>query len=279
MSSFHAEWDRAADREGKTRAYFAQQGIKPDEVAKEIHELEPVLGTPHDVRRFVGNAVQRFNGSLRGVTDQDVFEFHPGDLLQRMQARDSQLKFPLKVAFSGIPPQGVVLLGRTHPVVATLCDAVIAKSLSGDDPRFARCGAVYTDLVGVRTVVLVARLRYLLQATTEQFAEEVVVAAFRRDEDGIDWLEPLEEEGLRLLSQTTVKANMPIEERQRQVDWALGMLSGLWHEKIVDRRVLALKESHARLRKLVRAKPLQVTPHTPPDILGCYVLVPTGGRS
>jgi hypothetical protein len=46
----------------------------------------------------------------------------------------------------------------------------------------------------------------------------------------------------------------------------------------VDTRVKELQESHARLRKLTRAGTLAVSPHTPPDVLGCYVLVPIGRR-
>jgi len=277
VSSFHAEWDRAAEREDRARAFFSQHGIKPDEVAREVHEMEPVLGSPADVERFVANAVQRFNGSLRETKRKGVFQLHPGDLQRRIEARAPRLRFPLEVAFAGVPPEGVTLLGRNHPVVATLSDAVIAQALSGGDPQFSRCGAIYTNTVNTRTVVIVLRFRYLLQEEAQQFAEEVVVAAFRRNARGIEWLEPLEDEGLRLLKEAKVTANMPTAERQRQVTWALDMLNEAWYERIVQERVHILEESHARLRKVIKARPLRVIPHTPPDILGCYVLVPAGG--
>ena len=54
------------------------------------------------------------------------------------------------------------------------------------------------------------------------------------------------------------------------------MLKDNWYEEIVERRSLALGESHSRLRKVVKANKLNVKPHTPPDVLGCYVLVPSG---
>ena len=38
-----------------------------------------------------------------------------------------------------------------------------------------------------------------------------------------------------------------------------------------------LQRSHVNLRKLTKAPKLGVEPHTPPDILGCFVLVPAGG--
>ncbi len=278
VSSLHAEWDKAAEREDKARAFFAQQGIKPDEVAREMKEVEPVLGSSDDVRRFVANSIQRFNGNLRETSRKGVFQLHPGDLVQKICAWAPYLKFPMEVTFTGIPPDGVTLLGRNHPVVATLSEAVISQAVKGEDPRFARCGAIYTTSVGVRTAAVVLRLRYLLEEVTQQFAEEIVVTAFCRDDKGIQWLRPLEEEGLHLLSRAEVAANMPQTERERHVTWALGTLQGSWYDSILQERVRALQDSHARLRTQTKTAPLKVVPHTPPDILGCYVLVPSGGN-
>jgi hypothetical protein len=83
-------------------------------------------------------------------------------------------------------------------------------------------------------------------------------------------------EALKLISDAKVTANMPPQERILQVEWALGMLEGDWFQEIIQERVHSLEESHRRLRAVVKAKPLKVVPHTPPDILGCYVLVPSG---
>lgn len=277
VSSFHVEWERAADREDRTRTYFAQHGVRPDEVAREITQMEPVLGSADDVRRFVGNVAQRFNGTLRETARLGVFRLDPGDLRSQIRARDPRLAFPLEIIFKGIPPNGVVFLGRNHPVVTTMCDAVLAKALSDADPVFARCGAMYTDAVTVRTAVLVLRLRYLIEETNRHFAEEAVVAAFVRQGNSLQWLEPLQEQGLKLIANPHITANMPPGERQQQVEWALGMLADNWYTPVVRQRVHALEESHARLRRVVKGKPLKVSPHVPPDILGCYVLVPSGG--
>jgi len=279
VSALHAEWDRAGDREQQARTYFAQHGIKPDEVARELQEMEPALGSARDVQSFVANAIQRFNGELRETKRSGVFELHPGDLRDQITLRAPYIKpFPLKVTFDGIPPEGVTLLGRKHPVVTSLTDAALARALSGDDPQFARCAAIYTDAVQERTAVLVLRLRYLLEEATQQFAEEVVVAPFRRRGDGgLTWVDSLHEEGLRLLREAKPAANMAPPERQQHITWALGMLDGAWYEGIVSERSHALEASHGRLRSVVKGKPLKVTAHTPPDILGCYVLVPAGG--
>jgi superfamily II DNA or RNA helicase len=278
VSSFHEEWDKAADREGKARAYFAQEGIKPDEVARELEEMEPALGGTKDVEGFVANALQRFNGELRQTKRSGVWELYPGDVQPQMALRDPRAKFPMRVAFDGVAREGVTLIERNHSVVAVLTQAVLARALSGTDDAISRCSAIYTEAVRARTAVILLRLRYLLEEAAQQFAEEVLVAAFRRAGEGIEWLRPFQPEALKLLSEARPAAtNVSPTEKQQQVAWALSMLEGDWSHEIVEERKRALEESHARLRKMVKAHPLTVTPHTPPDILGCYVLVPTGG--
>ena len=67
VSELHAAWDRAAEREKSQRAFYGQSGIQPDEVARELEETDDVLGDPSVVRRFLEDALQRFDGSLRSA--------------------------------------------------------------------------------------------------------------------------------------------------------------------------------------------------------------------
>ncbi len=280
VSDLHSQWDRAADREEKTRAFFSQEGIKPDEVARELQEMVPVLGREADVRQFVGDAIQRFGGELRPMRFPRVFDLMPGDLGERIKDRDATIKsFPLRVAFEGIAPERVAFVGRDHPAVETLAEAVIGRALEGESAFFRRSGAIYTDAVTVRTAVLMLRLRYLLdEGDAPQFAEEVIVPAFCRVAGGtLEWVEPLDSLGLRLLTEAEPRANITSEERQQQVEWALSQLTGDdWWQPVVTARRHALAAAHARLRAVVRSKPLQISEYRP-DVLGCYVLVPTGG--
>jgi hypothetical protein len=156
----------------------------------------------------------------------------------------------MKVTFMDVSPEDVVRLGRNHPIVVTLADAVIAESLHKNNALFARCGAVLTNTVTSRTAVLILRCRYQLIETNEQFAEEVVTAAFQRGvNDSINWLEPLQDKSLTLLRTVTPVSNMSSEEKKAQVRWALEMLKNKWFEDIVTQRARVLEESHARLRK------------------------------
>jgi superfamily II DNA or RNA helicase len=281
VSRVHEQMDQDAQREKEQRAYFSQHGIRAEEVERELNISDPVLGNAGAVRSFVARALQRWGGELKPTKTPDVFELHPGELGGRFASRE-KLAFPLKVTFSSPEKEGVKWLGRTSPIVTACCDAVLGQVLAEDqhDPLFSRCGAVYTDQVQVRTVVLVLRLRYLLQEEEQQFAEEVLVPAFVRQEGRLRWLDPLESGGRGLFENVKAVAPMPQAERRAQVAWALDFLQarGEWYADLVADRELELSDSHNRLRKLARASAVEITPHVPPDILGCYVLVPGGAR-
>jgi SnoaL-like domain len=118
----------------------------------------------------------------------------PGEMKARL-ASSLGTAFPVRVAFSTVRDP-VPVLGRTHPGVSTLCEAALGQAFAGQpDALFARTGAMRTDAVRVRTVLLLLRLRYTLEEEVEEFAEEIVLAAFERREGGLHWLEPLENAG------------------------------------------------------------------------------------
>ena len=69
VSRLHQAWDQMADKEERTRAYFAQHGIEPDDVARELAEMEPVLGSPQDVQTV---HCQRYTALQRGPSENPV---------------------------------------------------------------------------------------------------------------------------------------------------------------------------------------------------------------
>jgi hypothetical protein len=190
-------------------------------------------------------------------------------------------EFPVRVAFTTMR-EPVPVLGRTHPAVAALCEAVLGQAFgAAPDARFARAGAMRTDAVRMRTVLVLLRLRYTLREEVEEFAEEVVLAAFERRDGRLHWLDPLETAGREIAAAARPVGNIPPGEKAEQIGWALAFLIGSqeWHKPIVAARVAELEAAHARLRKLTRAPSLKVEPHEPPDILGCFMLLPAGGAT
>ncbi len=127
---------------------------------------------------------------------------------------------------------------------------------------------------------MLLRFRYRLVEATEEFAEEIVLAAFERDGSGLRWLEPYATVGRELAEKALPKANISREERTSNVERALGLLkdNSDWFRPILDWRAAELDAAHKRLRALLKERPLKIQPHTPPDILGCFVLLPVKGR-
>ena len=294
VSSYHQQLDAAAERESGQRAYFAQTSLQPDEIARELRELEPALGNPESIRRFVHSGIQRFNGSLESTGRPGVFVLRPGDLASSISGRWPGAAFPLRVAFDQQPRPGVHPIVRNGPIVSALADAVLAQALApaaaDTGSVFARAGAVYTDAVARRTIVLLLRLRYLLDESGRQtYAEEVVSAAFRRVNGQLEWL-PLyqdapdgetsdggrRETALALLSQARPTANMEPDLRAQQVAQALAMLTSNpgWESPIIRQRQEILQAAHRRIRGVTGARtPLTIQSHSP-DVIGCYVLAP-----
>jgi hypothetical protein len=280
VSRLHAAWDEAAEQEKRERSYFAQRGIKPDEVAQEIEATDSVLGDPDTVRRFVADALQRFGGRLTPRSEDGIFELAPGDMRVRLAPSLGNV-FPVRVAFTTVRDP-VPVLGRTHPAVSALCQAVLGQAFgAAPDSLFARTGVMRTDAIRARTVLVLLRLRYTLEEEVEEFAEEVVLAAFERRAGSLHWLEPLETASREIAGAARPVSNVSAEEKAEQIGWALEFLTGTaeWYAPIVRRRVAALQAAHARLRKLTKAPHLKVSPHEPPDILGCFVLLPSGGAA
>ena len=134
-----------------------------------------------------------------------MYKLAPGDLTEIMRLRSGEHVLPERVIFGGIRSREVALLGRNHPITETLPDSVLAQALSGEDRQFSHCEAIFTDAVQIRTAIAVLRLRYLLRESTEQFAKEVVMAAFQPSQGGIQWLEPI----------AVVPHDLPPENRSR----------------------------------------------------------------
>jgi len=280
VSRLHDEWDRAADRQRKQRAHFAQEGIRPEEVQRELEAVDPVLGDAGTVRRFLANAAQRLGGDLRATRHHGVYDLLPGAEMERtLRERGCPIEGTLRVSFEPVFDGGdPTVLTRTHPVVDAYCDVVLGRALAPrPDPRFARCSAMLTDAIAERTVCVLLRLRYLLHDAVDEFAEEIVLAAFQRREGRVCWLEPWES-GQTLLAEARPKGNLDAAEQQTLIAWALDFLQSRagWYEPILTWRTDMLRDSNQRLRNLMRANQLRIEPHRPPDILGIYVLQPGG---
>ncbi|MCK5805211.1 MAG: ATP-dependent helicase, partial [Lentisphaeria bacterium] len=65
----HADWDKASDREKRSRTMFSQEGLQRNvsEVQAELASSQRAVGSAHDVQRFMADAVNAAGGHLQEV--------------------------------------------------------------------------------------------------------------------------------------------------------------------------------------------------------------------
>jgi hypothetical protein len=280
--AMEARWRDAAENERRSRARFAQNAMKPQEVAPEWSRARSLLGSPDDARAFVSQAMSRFGAPLeprQGTLAAHIHALEPS-LRDRMAQRG--LRGSVRLALTEPAPAGTSLLTRTHPITATLAEALVEASL---DPAslpglgIGRVGAWPTDAVRRVTRVVLLRVRYKLTVRARRerllLVEEAALLAL----EGPDIVATGEE--ARALLRATATADLSPVARDRfiaQAQTALaGLLPGPLHD-FVHTRAGELMEDHARLRAAAGGvSRVTVEGVTPPDVIGLFTLLPGEG--
>lgn len=272
-------WRDASENEKKSRARFAQNAMKPQEVAPEWEKARTLLGSPQDAKLFVERAMSRFGVPLEPrktllLAHVDALE---AGLRERLAQRD--LTGSLRLALGEPAPSGTQLLTRTHPLTATLAEALVEASL---DPEaltglgIGRVGAWPTTAVQQTTRVVLLRIRFKLTVHARKerllLAEEAALVAItgaRIVATG---------EAARALLNAPATADLAPSARDRFVAKAQDDLPGLLSGALADfvrSRAEELMQDHARLRSAAgSATRVTVDPVLPPDVIGLFVLQP-----
>jgi superfamily II DNA or RNA helicase len=287
VAEFHRQWEIDAQREKLNRTRFAQRTLKPDEVQREMAVADNVLGDSDAVRDFILNAAQRINLPITKDRREGVYRIavDPTSLAALPDAVRCELPDAKKgdwfITFLSPPPEpakDAEYLGRNHRFVAALAGFLMEEALSaGDKATAARCGVIRTKAVKRLTIVLLLRIRYLIEQPERAplLAEEVLAVGYAGGPKRA-WLD--DAEALRLLSEAQPDQNMPQAEKRELVQAVLDDWPTLQDD--LRNRVTArgddLEKSHKRIRQAVAAKvrQLSVAPQLPPDLLGILVLQP-----
>jgi hypothetical protein len=169
-------------------------------------------------------------------------------------------------------------------VVAALADTLLERALddateANDADAVARTGAAFVGNVGLKTTVLLLRLRHQLAVTRGtttrlMLCEETLAVSIA----GSGSPEVLAPDTAQLLLGTEAVRSMPPPIRDRHLQQALDRLPA-WTpqlETMAKERAQALLQDHRRVREAAEAKgTYQVTASLPLDVMGLYVLVPS----
>ena len=281
-SAMEARWRDAEENEKRSRARFAQNAMKPQEVAPEWEKVRTLLGSPTDARLFVERAMARFGVPLearKAVLLAHVDALDAG-LRERLAARD--VKGSVRLATAEPAPSGTALLTRTHPLTATLAEALVEASLDPESLSalgIGRVGAWPSAAVQQPTRVALLRIRFKLTVHARKerllLAEEAALIALRCDTVVATG------EAARHLLNAPATADLAAVARDRFIARAKDDLPALLKGPIADfvrSRAQELMADHARLRAASgAASRVTVEAVQPPDVIGLFTLMPGEG--
>jgi hypothetical protein len=278
-SVMEALWRDAEENEKRSRARFAQNAMKPQEVAPEWEKVRALLGSPADARMFVERAMARFGVPLE--VRKAVLVAHLGALDAGLRDRLAGLDLTgsVRLATAEPAPSGTALLTRTHPLTATLAEALVEASLDPESLSglgIGRVGAWPSAAVQqlTRVALLRARFKLTVHARKERLllAEEAALVAIQGDHIVAAG------EAARDLLNAPATADLAPIARDRFIAKAKEDLPILLAGPIatfVRSRAQELMADHARLRAASgSASRVTVKAVQPPDVIGLFALIP-----
>lgn len=279
VKAVEARWRDASESERKSRARFAQNAMKPQEVAPEWEKVRALLGSPADARVFVERAMARFGIPLEPRKAMLLAHVDALDAGLRERLAEHDLKGSVRLATMEPAPSGTALLTRTHPLTATLAEALVEASLDPESLSglgIGRVGAWPTAAVQqvTRLALLRIRLKLTVHARKERLllAEEAALVAVQGAQ-----IVAVGEEARELLN-TPATADLAPVARDRFIAKAKEELPSLLEGSIAEfvrSRAEELMQDHARLR-IASGSASRVTVEAvlPPDVIGLFTLMP-----
>jgi superfamily II DNA or RNA helicase len=283
-AAMETHWRDAAEGERRSRARFAQNAIRPEEVAPEWQRWRALVGGPDQVRRFVERAMSRLDAPLETAAAH-IAPAHlaalPSAVSERLAARG--LSGSVRLAFAEPAPTGTEMIGRNHVLPATLAEALLEGALdpgASPVPPLGRVGAWPSRGVKTLTAVLLLRLRHKLTVHARRerllLAEEAGALAF---EANVPEPKLVGEAALELL-ECTAGGDLATVAGDRLMAHARERVTTTFSASIeahAQARAKELGRDHARVRvALPGVSRVSVEPVSPVDVIGIFVLVPAG---
>jgi superfamily II DNA or RNA helicase len=270
------EIERAREKAEKIRSIFAHESIMPNEVKRDLHEVDEAIGDVSTLESFVLQAAQLLGARIDTTKDGYVFS---------KQNMDSWLAEALgfgnkiHISFTSPTPLGFKYIGRNHRFVEQLCHRIIANALDKEKKghKASRAAVFRTDATTVQTTLIQFRVRNVIREVgrkQELVSEEMFLWGYQLKGNRIN---ALDIDDCKTLLHTANALDVSQERQKSLFEKELKHFEALHPDfiKVVERRADALVNAHTRFAKYLGAKRFEaVTPVLPPDILGVYVMIP-----
>lgn len=273
-------WRDVAEKEKRSRTRFAQNAMKPQEVAPEWDKVRSLLGSPAAAKTFIERSMARFGVALEPRRSTLLAHVHALDAPLRERLEQRGMKDSVRLAMTEPAPSGTSLISRSHPLTSTLAEALVEASL---DPEtlsglgIGRVGAWPTSAVKSMSRLALLRIRYKMTVHARRerllLAEEAALVVLEAEKVVASG------DAARMLLDTPAASDLAPVARDRFVRQAKEALPRLLDGPIaafVRARAEELAEDHARLRAAAgSASRVTVEAVLPPDVIGLFVLIPS----
>lgn len=277
-----AIWRDAAELVRRNRTVFAQRRLRPADVLPEWQKTLAAIGGADDVRRFADRALSRLGSGLeptqRGY--RVSLTALPEDVKESLEVEG--LSGTLRIDFV-YPSRGRTTVLRSHPLITTLADTVLERTLVSNVDRYDNDPAVlgrvgcWTAAVDSRTTVVLLRIRHQLNTiglrTSELLVEEATAIAWLGPAQG----DTLQSEAALSLLALPALGTPPRAVQEREIGRALliAVERASAIAQFAEERAQQLLSDHRKVREAAHARgSYSVKPLLPPDIIGVFVLLP-----
>ena len=270
------EIEAAREKAEKIRSIFAHESIMPDEVKKDLHEVDEAIGDVATLEAFVLAAAKLLGASFDTIKGGYIFKkLNMDDWMASALGQGDKIH----ISFQSPTPQGFRYIGRNHRFVEQLCHRIIANSLDKERKgnKAARASVFRTDAVNTQTTLIQFRVRNVIREVSKQHemvSEEMFLWGYEQKSDGIH---ALDIDQCKTLLHTSSALDISTERQEIIFEKELQHFEELHPDfiAVVAKRSDELVNAHTRFAKYIGAKRFEaVTPVLPPDILGVYVLIP-----
>lgn len=269
--------EEARKKSIEIQSIFAHDKIKPEDVIKDLQEVDEAIGDVATLENFVTSA-----GTLLGAE----FQKTANGYLFKKANMDDWLFYSfgksdkINISFDSPTPKGYRYIGRNHQFVEQLCHRIIANSLDKSIKNInkaSRAAVFTTDSVLVRSTLIQFRVRNVIREVNrlnETISEEMYLWGY---EHGGDNISPLSVDRCKELLNLAQALDISPERQKDIFIKELKYFETLHDDfiNVVKSRSDELVKAHTRFAKYIGAKRFEaVTPVLPPDILGVYILIP-----
>jgi hypothetical protein len=276
-------WRNAEERARRASTKFAQRRLKPEQVMPEFERSQAALGDAAELERFVMRACARLGAepaSRRDGSLRIAISAFPAFLRERLDAAGVSAQ-----TFDGTivgTSKTYASITRSHPLVATLAEALLEHTLDTDGSTadaavLGRTGVWPNAGVTRRTILVLARLRHELatiragQRFIAMVEEALPVAIIAGS------LEPLLDTEAAALVMSPATATLDAGPRRAQLEWLANQREAIETvlARVASRRAAQLLEDHRRVRDAASARGrYEIRAVEPVDVIGAWVLLP-----